>query len=106
MELNMENIVDLFSDEALPAAALQVREDSSQGVYVEGLVEKVAKTREELMAAIRRGARSRFSRSQARTHAILQIFLEQRWTAKTEGAAKVVKAWLTMHVHRCTTEGR
>ena len=91
MELNMENIIDLFADSKEAPVPLQIREDTNQGVFVEGVAEKVIKNKAELLAVIKRGARSRFVTGKPgyRTHAVLQIFLEQRWSEKDADGIKV-----------------
>lgn len=100
----MEHITDLLAAEpfdhnrsssasrgSAPSKSLSIREDPKTGIFVHGLTLKKIKSKEELLNIIKRGARFRstnattMNKSSSRSHAILQIFVEQRWVEATDG---------------------
>jgi len=90
MEITADSIFDLLAEPNENIAPLQIREDPNKGVYVEGLIEKVVKTKEDLLEIIQNGAKTRYQQSYGyKSHAILQIFFEQRWIDKTNDSVKV-----------------
>ncbi len=95
MEIYMETIVDLLSESRQAQRTLHIREDPINGVYVEGLTEKKVKGKEEMFGLIKNGARARatnatmMNKTSSRSHAILQVSLQQRYI-ETEGGVKKV----------------
>lgn len=69
---------------------LTIREDPETGIFVHGLTLKKIRSKEELLNIVKRGARFRSTNSttmnqtSSRSHAILQIFVEQRWIERAE----------------------
>jgi kinesin family member 5 len=69
---------------------LTIREDPETGIFVHGLTLKKIRSKEELLNIVKRGARFRSTNSttmnqtSSRSHAILQIFVEQRWVERAE----------------------
>lgn len=68
-----------------PNKTLMIREDPQTGIFVHGLTLKKIKSKDELLSIIKRGARFRstnsttMNKTSSRSHAILQVFVEQRW---------------------------
>jgi hypothetical protein len=65
---------------------------------------QTAKTREELLAVVKKGMRTRATPGSQHhtTHAILQLFFEQRWAEHESGGPKVSHSL----IGRDTTAGR
>ena len=70
---------------------MQIREDPKQGTYIEGLIESIIKNKKKFLTTIKRGAKSRYLKDKAnkKSHAILQMFIEQRWVEKLPDSMKV-----------------
>lgn len=90
-ELSGETITDLSINSKEEVVPLQIRECANQGVCIEGLTETIIKSRKEFLSAIKRGARSRYSKERlgTKSHAILQFTVEQRWLEKLPDCIKV-----------------
>ena len=69
-------------------AGLQIREDPKSGIFVEGLTQVHVKTKEQLLQFVKLGMKRRqvnqtgMNKNSSRSHAILNIFLEQIWVEK------------------------
>ena len=102
MQIYMEQITDLLAPvpfdnrggNTRPSSAnknLVIREDPKTGVFVHGLTLKKIRSKEELLNIIKRGARFRstnsttMNKTSSRSHAILQVFVEQRWVESASG---------------------
>lgn len=70
------------------ASGLQIREDPKTGIFVEGLTQVHVKTKEQLLQFVKMGMKRRqvnqtgMNKNSSRSHAILNIFLEQIWVEK------------------------
>jgi kinesin family protein 5 len=70
--------------------SLTIREDPKTGIFVHGLTLKKIRSKEELLNIIKRGARFRstnsttMNKTSSRSHAILQVFVEQRWVESAD----------------------
>lgn len=103
LQIYMEKITDLLATSPFEAnrsssasrggtssKSLPIREDPQTGIFVHGLTLKKIKNKEELLNIIKRGARYRSTNSttmnqtSSRSHAILQVFVEQRWVESKE----------------------
>ena len=66
-------------------SSLSIREDPKTGIFVHGLTQKKIHSKDELLSIVKRGARYRstnsttMNKTSSRSHAILQVFVEQRW---------------------------
>lgn len=102
MQIYMENIIDLLDDNnrKLKRECLQIREDPKTGIYVDGLIQVSVSSLNEVIALIKEGVRNRLTysttmvpiefnnllmfvneqnKASSRSHAVLQVFFEQRW---------------------------
>ena len=98
LQIYMEHITDLLAQDPYEngrggsltrsetgVKSLSIREDPKTGIFVHGLTLKRIKNKEELLNIIKRGARFRstnsttMNKTSSRSHAILQVFIEQRW---------------------------
>ena len=114
LQIYMEQITDLLapmpfdnqrgsvsSRGGTASKSLTIKEDPKTGIFVHGLTLKKIKSKEELLNIIKRGARFRstnsttMNRNSSRSHAILQIFVEQRWT-ETSKRRRHRKALMTV----------
>mmetsp|Transcript_7201 Transcript_7201/g.13218 ORF Transcript_7201/g.13218 Transcript_7201/m.13218 type:complete len:498 (-) Transcript_7201:142-1635(-) len=82
LQIYLEVINDLLD----PANQnLHIREDPRSGIFVDGLTQQSVMSQQELLILLQQAAKSRstgttsMNRSSSRSHAVLQIFLEQRW---------------------------
>merc|ERR550514_2516366 len=81
IEVYNENLRDLLAPDRL---LLDIREDPTRGVCVSGVSEAEAESAPEVMELLRRGNQNRTTEPTAanvtssRSHAVLQIFVEQR----------------------------
>lgn len=81
LQIYNERIFDLLQDSNL-ARPLNIREDTSTGIFVEGLAEYVVQNMRDVMALIKRGDRNRCVRktrmnaASSRSHTIFQIQIE------------------------------
>lgn len=84
LQIYMETISDLLADNS-PPTGLQIREDPKSGIFISGLTQLPIRSSSELLSLIHEAARLRSSgptamnKTSSRSHAILQILLEQRW---------------------------
>ena len=84
MQIYLETITDLLSATQTPGG-LQIREDPKSGIFINGLTQALIRSPQELLGMIREAARVRstgatsMNKNSSRSHAILQVFLEQRW---------------------------
>lgn len=73
------------SNHPIDGSNLSIHEDPKTGIFVLGLTQKKIRSKEELLNIIRRGVRKRATNqttmndTSSRSHAILQVFVEQRW---------------------------
>ena len=64
---------------------LRLREDPKTGIFVDGLTQVTVKSSEQLHQLIKMGARRRsvnvtaMNKQSSRSHAVLQVLVEQRW---------------------------
>jgi hypothetical protein len=62
-----------------------LREDPKTGIFVDGLTQVNVKSKDQLHQLIKLGAKRRsvnftaMNKNSSRSHAVLQIFVEQRW---------------------------
>lgn len=103
LQIYMEQITDLLapmpfgenrgtisSRGGTGSKSLTIKEDPKTGIFVHGLTLKKILNKEELLNIIKRGARFRstnsttMNKNSSRSHAILQIFVEQRWVETGE----------------------
>jgi hypothetical protein len=81
LQIYNERVFDLLQDSNL-ARPLNVREDSTTGIFVEGLAEYVVQNIRDVMSLIKRGDRNRCVRAtrmnaaSSRSHTIFQISIE------------------------------
>ena len=84
LQIYMETIADLLAS-SQPPGGLQIREDPRSGIFVNGLTQALIRNPAELLTLIHEAAKLRstgataMNKSSSRSHAILQLFLEQRW---------------------------
>jgi kinesin family protein 5 len=70
------------------STSLPIREDPKIGIFVEGLTQVHVNSMEQLLKYVELGIRKRnqnstgMNKNSSRSHAILQIFVEQRWVEK------------------------
>ena len=102
LQIYMEAISDLLAESP---AALQIREDPKLGIFISGLTQLPIRSPSELLSLIHEAARLRSSgptamnKTSSRSHAILQILLEQRWIEDDSADSKrrrVKKGLLTI----------
>jgi len=73
---------------------LKLREDPKTGIFVDGLTQINVKSKEQLHQLIKIGAKRRavnftaMNKNSSRSHAVLQIFVEQRWVEEEDKQAK------------------
>lgn len=103
LQIYMEQITDLLapmpfgetrgtvsSRGGTGSKSLTIKEDPKTGIFVHGLTLKKIRSKEELLNIIKRGARFRstnattMNKNSSRSHAILQVFVEQRWVESGE----------------------
>lgn len=83
LELYNEEIRDMLNSD-VSGQVLQIREDTSKGIYVYGLTEEAVKSRQELANALIRGSLYRTTGStlmnseSSRSHAIFSIIIQQK----------------------------
>jgi kinesin family protein 15 len=100
-EIYQEKVFDLLDSENSGAGGLAVREDASQGVYVENCTERVLQSVVEAKLALLKGCQSRriaetaMNRESSRSHAIFQLMMEQS-EARSCGVILKRTARLTM----------
>eukprot|EP00358_Blepharisma_japonicum_P002121 CAMPEP_0202953118 /NCGR_PEP_ID=MMETSP1395-20130829/43595_1 /ASSEMBLY_ACC=CAM_ASM_000871 /TAXON_ID=5961 /ORGANISM="Blepharisma japonicum, Strain Stock R1072" /LENGTH=360 /DNA_ID=CAMNT_0049665653 /DNA_START=203 /DNA_END=1281 /DNA_ORIENTATION=- len=110
MQIYMETITDLLSTKPQPKAGLQIREDPKTGIFVGGLTQKIIQNEQELMYIIQEAARARstgstsMNKNSSRSHAVLQIFLEQRWIEEGPPKKRRVKRGLLTMVDLAGSE--
>lgn len=91
LQIYLEVINDLLDPDNLN---LHVREDPRSGIFVDGLSQQTVMSQQELLALLQQAAKARstgttsMNRSSSRSHAVLQIFLEQRWIEGQDGPLK------------------
>ena len=96
IQIYMETLSDLLTS-TQPAGGLQIREDPKNGVFINGLTQVLIRTPQELQALIRDAAKLRsvgataMNKNSSRSHAILQVFLEQRWLEGSEEEEEIRK---------------
>ena len=84
-QIYMEMITDLLNPAGTPKGGLQIREDPKSGIFINGLMQRIVTSEEEVMRVIRDAAKARstnatsMNKTSSRSHAVLQVFLEQRW---------------------------
>ena len=67
---------------------LQIREDPKTGIFVHGLTQIHVKTKEQLLQYVQKGIKRRnvnvtgMNKNSSRSHAVLNVFVEQRWVEK------------------------
>jgi hypothetical protein len=85
MQIYMEIITDLINKEKPNKGGLQIREDPKTGIFVGGLEQISVQNEFEVMQLISDAAKSRntsatsMNKNSSRSHAVLQVSLEQRW---------------------------
>lgn len=86
LEIYNEQIMDLLEPQSIN---LNLREDISKGVYVEGLVEETVSSLQDMMALIAKGAKNRhtgatsMNRSSSRSHSVLTTIIESKSRSST-----------------------
>ena len=89
LQIYMETLSDLLSS-SHPTGGLQIREDPKTGIFITGLTQAIIRTPQELHTLIRDAARLRSSgatgmnKHSSRSHAIIQVVVEQRWLEGSE----------------------
>lgn len=69
-------------------SGLQIREDPKTGIFVEGLTQVHVKSKEQLLQYVKQGMKRRqvnqtgMNKNSSRSHAVLNVFLEQIWVEK------------------------
>ena len=100
LQIYMEVITDLLNPKNSPKGGLQIREDPKTGVFVNGLTQMTVQSQGDLMEIIKEAAKARstsstsMNRNSSRSHAILQVFLEQRWIEEGPPKKRRVKKGL------------
>ena len=67
---------------------MQIREDPKTGIFVHGLTQIHVKTKEQLLQYVQKGIKKRnvnvtgMNKNSSRSHAVLNVFVEQRWVEK------------------------
>ena len=68
-----------------PGQNLQIREDPKTGIFVHGLTQIHVKTMQQLIMYVQAGLKRRnvnvtgMNKNSSRSHAVLQVLVEQRW---------------------------
>ena len=109
----MEIITDLLNENpdfkrGRQVESLQIREDPQTGIFVHGLSQRAVTSLQEVLALIKEGVRNRMTsattmvrglskaaltfiflqnRTSSRSHALLQILIEQRWYESLDGVS-------------------
>jgi hypothetical protein len=84
---------DLLNANDPNATKLRMREDSHDGVYVEGLTEHIIKSPQDIIDLLRRGSSARVSastnmnQSSSRSHAVFSIIVEHSTQVATSAAS-------------------
>jgi len=71
---------------------LQIREDPKTGIFVHGLTQIHVKTMQQLIAYVQAGLKRRnvnvtgMNKNSSRSHAVLQVLVEQRWVVQESGS--------------------
>jgi kinesin family member 5 len=85
MQIYMEVLTDLLIKTKQPKSTLQIREDPKTGIFINGLEQVSVQNEFEVMRIISEAAKARstsstsMNKNSSRSHAILQVVLEQRW---------------------------
>jgi hypothetical protein len=72
------------------SSLLQIREDPKTGIFVDGLTQVSVKTKEQLLQYVAHGIKRRavnqtgMNKTSSRSHAVLQIFFEQKWNDNSD----------------------
>ena len=73
---------------------LQIREDPKTGIFVHGLTQIHVKTMQQLIMYVQTGLKRRnvnmtgMNKNSSRSHAVLQILVEQRWVVQEPTSAQ------------------
>ena len=85
IQIYMEVITDLLNKAKTGKGGLQIREDPKTGVFISGLEQISVQNEFEVMQIVSEAAKARstsatsMNKNSSRSHAVLQICLEQRW---------------------------
>ena len=85
MQIYMEVLTDMLAKSKQTKGTLQIREDPKTGIFINGLEQQSVQNEFEVMQIISEAAKSRstsataMNRNSSRSHAVLQVTLEQRW---------------------------
>ena len=78
-------------------AGLQIREDPKTGIFVDGLTQVHVKSKEQLLQFVKQGMKRRqvnqtgMNKNSSRSHAVLNIFLEQIWVEKKKAPRGTIR---------------
>lgn len=84
IQIYMEIITDLLNKSKQPKGGLQIREDPKTGIFINSLEQRSVQSEFEVMQIISDAANSRstsatsMNKNSSRSHAVLQVTLEQR----------------------------
>lgn len=84
MEIYMEKIRDLLAGNSATAQNLQIHEDKSRGIYVQGLRQEYVTSKEEVYVVMKQGSRARsvastnMNSESSRSHAIFLVVVTQK----------------------------
>jgi len=85
------------STSSLNGQSLQIREDPKTGIFVHGLTQIHVKTMQQLITYVQQGLKRRnvnvtgMNKNSSRSHAVLQVLVEQRWVVQEHSSGQKAK---------------